>query len=284
MINKIAVIGVGLIGGSLIRALRKASAVKEVIGYDRNTAQLQSALKQNIIDVAKSAIDVTIADANIIVIATPVGAIQQIFEQISPFINKKVTVTDVGSTKVSVINDCKNVFGELPTWFVPGHPIAGTEKSGVNNSFANLFTNRQVILTPTKTTDGEKINLVRSMWQLAGAKVSLLKASEHDRILAAASHLPHVLAFALMHYLKYEPEVFHFSGGGFKDFTRIASSDPKMWHDICLANSKEIARLIKGYKNSLSHLEMLIETNDSAHLLESFIDAKLTRDTNLNKQ
>ena len=281
IINKLCIIGVGLIGGSLARALKKAGAVGEVVGAGRNVSHLKKAKSLGVIDHFETDISVAVKNCDMVVLAVPLGAMQSVFEKISPVITNEMIITDVGSAKASVIKAAKTVFTTLPETLVPGHPIAGTEKSGVEASFPELYKNRRIIITPLEESSKIAIDKVRSMWQVCGAEVVETSIEHHDEVLAATSHLPHMLAYSLVDTLAKmdsKNEIFDFAAGGFRDFTRIASSDPDMWHDICLANSEALVKMIKKFTDDLQQLSNAIENNDSAYLKETFMRAKKARD------
>jgi prephenate dehydrogenase len=268
MIERLCIIGTGLIGGSLARGLRAAGQVKTIVGCSRNEKNLQQAVALGVIDEFSLDVVAAVTNADVIVIAVPVGAIGSIFEKIKGHIKADAVITDVGSTKSSVVDAAKAVFGVAPSGFVPGHPIAGTEKSGIESSFAELFIDRRVILTPLDSSRPDAIETVRNMWQACGAQVVELGVEHHDEVLAATSHLPHILAYALVDTLARmheHQEIFNFAAGGFRDFTRIASSDPLMWHDICLANRDALLVMLRRFSNDLK---------------ETFIRAKQARDEN----
>ncbi len=281
LINKLCIIGVGLIGGSLARALKKAGAVTEVIGAGRDTTHLEKAKSLGIIDYFETNITLAVKDCDMVVVAVPLGAMQLVFEQIAPVITENMIITDVGSAKASVVKAAQAAFKPLPTTFVPGHPIAGTEKSGVEASFAELFKKRRIIITPLETSSDSAVSKVRNMWQACGAEVVETNIEHHDEVLAATSHLPHMLAYSLVDTLAKmddKNEIFEFAAGGFRDFTRIASSDPDMWHDICLANGDALVKMIKKFSDDLQLLSKAIENNDSDYLKETFERAKKARD------
>lgn len=281
MIQRLTIIGVGLIGGSLARALKSAGAVKEVVGAGKSIQHLQRARELGVIDKADVDLGLSIKDADIVVVAVPVGAMESVFEAIAPHLSENTVLTDVGSTKGSVVEAVQKVFGQLPANFVPGHPIAGTEKSGVEASFAELFQQRRVILTPTETSNKEAVTMVRDMWQQAGAIVTETTVAHHDEVLAATSHLPHLLAFALVDTLATmddKQEIFDYAAGGFRDFTRIASSDPLMWHDICVHNEPAILKMLDRFETDLKKLREAIASNDSEYILKIFTRAKSARD------
>ena len=281
MIKQLTIIGVGLIGGSLARALQRAGAVGEVVGAGRDAEHLQRALALGVIDRAESGLAAAVQGADVVVVATPVGAAEDVFRAIAPALPTDALLTDVGSTKDSVVAAARAAFGELPKNFVPGHPIAGTEKSGVEASFAELFDGRRVILTPTENSDPAAVAGVREMWQQAGAEVVETSVAHHDEVLAATSHLPHLLAFSLVDTLAKlddKQEIFEYAAGGFRDFTRIASSDPQMWHDICVHNEPALLKMLERFEADLDKLRQAIADNDSDYLLQVFTRAKAARD------
>ena len=281
VINQLTIIGVGLIGGSLARALKRAGAVGEIVGSGRDVDHLQRALASGVIDRAEPDMATAVQGADMVLVAAPVGAMEAIFRAIAPTLPTDAVLTDAGSTKASVVEAAKKVFGELPPNFVPGHPIAGTEKSGVEASFAELYDGRRVILTPTENSAPEAVNRVRDMWQQAGAEVVETSISHHDEILAATSHLPHLLAFSLVDTLATmddKQEIFEFAAGGFRDFTRIASSDPQMWHDICAHNGPSLLKMLERFEADLDKLRQAIANGDSDYLLQVFTRAKSARD------
>ncbi|MGH8454954.1 MAG: prephenate dehydrogenase [Nevskiales bacterium] len=280
-VERLTIIGVGLIGGSFARALRQANAVGEVVGYGRDERHLQRARELGVIDRWSTNPAEAVAGADLVVLAAPVGAMGALFKAIQPALSPSAVVTDVGSTKLSVIAAAKSVSGSMPARFVPGHPIAGTEKTGVEASFAELFRERRVILTPTSETDPTVTTRVRALWQLTGAQVSEMSAEHHDQVLAATSHLPHVLAYALVDHLAAmddRMEIFAYAAGGFRDFTRIASSSPEMWGDIACANRDALTAVLDGYLLDLQQLREAIARNDSEAILTVFRRAKQARD------
>lgn len=281
IINKLCVIGVGLIGGSLARALKKAEVVGEVVGAGRDVAHLEKAKSLGVIDHFETDITTAVKGCDMVVVAVPLGAMQSVFEKIAPVITNDMVITDVGSAKGSVIKAAEIAFKEIPKTFIPGHPIAGTEKSGVEASFPELYENRRIIITPLETSSVNAISKVRSMWQACGADVVETTIEHHDEVLAATSHLPHMLAFSLVDTLAKmdsKNEIFDFAAGGFRDFTRIASSDPDMWRDICLSNGDALVEMISKFSDDLQLLSKAIENNDSTYLKETFSRAKKARD------
>lgn len=281
MINRLTIIGVGLIGGSLARALRKAGVVNEIVGCGRNEGALRRAVEIGVIDRYTLDMAQAVRGADMIVIAVPVGSMGEVFRTIVPVLDNQAVITDVGSTKGSVVEAALNACGTVPINFVPGHPIAGTERSGVEASFAELYQRRRVILTPLPETNPEAVAKVHAMWQAAGAEVESMAVQHHDEILAATSHLPHILAFGLVDSLarmEDTREIFRYAAGGFRDFTRIASSDPQMWTDICLANRTALLQMLGHFAEDLAGINEAIDKGDGEHLLKVFRRAKAARD------
>lgn len=280
MIQRLCLIGVGLIGGSLARALRRRGLVGEITGTDADPANLAIAHEQGIVDHAAPSIAAAAAGADWVVIATPVGAMPAVFSALRPLWRDDVVYTDTGSTKSDVIAAVEQVLGVVPANFVPGHPIAGAERSGAGAAHAGLFDHRRVILTPVASTDPRVLARVDALWEAVGARVSRMPPRHHDEVLAATSHLPHVLAFVLTAMLgrkDEKQEIFQYAAGGFRDFTRIASSDPRMWLDICLANRREIIPLIEQYREALREVAELMRSGDADPLLALFSDARAAR-------
>ncbi len=280
-IKRLCVIGVGLIGGSLARALRQAGGVEVIVGAGRNKSQLQHAKSLGIIDEFDTDIAKAARNADVVVVAIPLGAMQSCFAALKDAVASNAIITDVGSAKQSVITAMQTAFGYLPPGFVPGHPIAGTEKSGVDASFAELFSQRRVILTPQANTAAAAVTVVQQMWQHCGAHVTIMEAQHHDEVLAATSHLPHMLAYALVDTLARmndRQEIFTYAAGGFRDFTRIASSDPQMWHDICLANREALTKMLRLFATDLQRLGDAVEQGDGEFLKITFNRAKAARD------
>jgi prephenate dehydrogenase len=281
LIDSLTIIGVGLIGGSLARALKSAGAVKEVVGSSRSIQHLQRARELGVIDRIEIDMGAAVSGADVVVVAVPVGAIESVFADIAPHLSDKTVLTDVGSSKASVVDAALKAFGKLPENFVPAHPIAGTEQSGVDASFAELFQQHRVILTPTEASSADAVSKIRAMWEQVGAIVTETSVSHHDEILAATSHLPHLLAFALVDTLATmddKQEIFDYAAGGFRDFTRIASSDPLMWHDICVHNGPALLKILDRFNADLDHLRKAIAENDGDYLLQVFSRAKAARD------
>lgn len=281
MINQLSIIGVGLIGGSLALALKKAGYCREIVGVGRNAERLNAACKAGIIDRGETDFKNGVGDADIILIATPLDIYQSVFEQIKNHVSADAVITDAGSAKGCVVADAEKIFGRLPANLVPGHPIAGNEKSGYEASIADLYVNRRVVLTPADSTDPQAVEKVKAMWEAAGACVEITSVEHHDRVLAATSHLPHLLAFGLVDSLARQQdgeEMFRFAAGGFRDFTRIAASDPIMWRDICLRNRDAIVTALDNYESDLSELHAAIKNGDGDKLVKIFSRAKKARD------
>ncbi|MDH5300497.1 MAG: prephenate dehydrogenase/arogenate dehydrogenase family protein [Gammaproteobacteria bacterium] len=281
MIKQLTIIGVGLIGGSLARAAKKNNLVQRVVGVDRNIDQLKKAVELGVIDAYETDIANGVKDAEIVVVAVPLGAMESVFAAMKDHLPADAVISDVGSSKRSVVDAAKKAFGQLPPGFVPGHPIAGTEKSGVEASFAELYEQRCVIITPVETSAQWAVEKLQALWSGCGAEVSSMSAEHHDEVLAATSHLPHVLAFALvdtlgqMHESK---EIFKYAAGGFRDFTRIASSDPDVWRDICLANGDALLLTLERYKQELDTLAQAIVAKDAKQVETILRRAKQIRD------
>lgn len=282
MITRLAVIGVGLIGGSYARALRAAGQVKEIIGCGRSSENLERAVELGVIDAYSHDIGQAVEGADLIFLAVPLGAIRAAFEAMKGHLAENAIITDGGSVKGSVIRDCEDVFGCMLPNFVPGHPIAGTEQNGVEASYAELYKNRRVILTPVCQTNESAIAVVHAAWRYCGAEVTRMFAVDHDRILAATSHLPHMLAYALVDMLARmddKEEVFRYAAGGFRDFTRIASSNPVMWRDICVANKDQLAALVEDFAAELQQLAASIRAGEQQQLEQIFENARDARES-----
>ncbi len=281
MINHLCVIGVGLIGGSLALALKKQGYVGKVTGLGRTIENLQKAQQLGIIDKYETDYAKAVSTADMVFVAVPIGVMGDVFRKIRPHLHANCIVTDGGSAKHTVVQIATEELGGKASQFVPGHPIAGTEKSGAEAAFADLYNDRRVILTPLESNTNETIEQVRAMWQAAGAEVDEMGARHHDLVLAGTSHLPHVLAFALVDCLNKVDdvdEIFKYAAGGFRDFTRIASSDPVMWRDICLQNSEAILAMMHNYQHQLDSLRQAIEVGDADAILQLFKAAKKARD------
>lgn len=281
----LAIVGLGLIGGSLARALRAAGAVAAIHGFDTDVAQCKDALALHVIDHAAETAAEAVKTADVVILAVPVLRTAEALAAILPALKPGAVVSDVGSTKQSVLADVKKVCGgSLPGWFVAAHPIAGTERSGVAASFAELFKGKRLILTPHANQDAGALATMRGLWQAAGARVVEMDAARHDAIFAATSHLPHVLAYAFVELLAQREgseELFSNAGGGFRDFTRIASSSPDMWHDIVRANAPEVLSLLDAQIGQLQGLRGLIENQHWGEVRALFERARNAREKHL---
>jgi len=280
----LAMIGLGLIGGSFARALRAASAVASIQGFDADPSQRQAALALGVVDSVSATAAAAVEGADVVVLAVPVLRTAEALAAILPALKPGAVVSDVGSTKQSVLADVQHICGHLPGWFVAAHPIAGTEKSGVAASFAELFKDKRLILTPHPQQDAQALATMQQLWQLAGARVVQMQAAQHDAIFAATSHLPHVLAYAFVELLAQQDgsdAIFSNAGGGFRDFTRIASSSPQMWHDIVRANAVEVAQLLSAQIAQLQRVHSLIEQEQWLELQALFSRARAAREHHL---
>ena len=281
MIERLCIIGVGLIGGSLSRALRQQNACKHVIGCSRDEKHLQRAQQLGVIDEYTTDVTRAVQGADMIVLSVPIRAMSDIFRQIDSYVDANAVITDVGSAKASVELAARKNLPKSIARFVPGHPIAGTEQSGVEASFAELFHDRRVILTPLEENTTSSKDRVRQMWEATGAIVQDMTVHHHDEVLAATSHLPHVLAFGLVDTLSSmsdRDEIFQYAAGGFRDFSRIASSDPVMWRDICIENSQAILNIMERYLQDIDVLKQAIANADADALEKIFTRAKIARD------
>ena len=286
MIERMTIFGVGLIGGSLALALKKANFVGEIVGCSRDAQHLERAVDLGVIDRYVTDPRDAVRQSELVLLSVPVGAMQSVLESIKDQLLPQTIVTDAGSSKASVVAAAKNTFGAVPRRFVPAHPIAGRERSGVEAAIANLFVDHKVILCPLPQTDPEALATVQTMWEIAGATVSQLDVEQHDQVLAATSHLPHVLAYSLVNTLvetEYVDEIFQYAAGGFRDFSRLASSDPTMWRDICLENRSAILSAIDQFQANLAGLKRQIDHSDRDGIYQAFAHAKQTRDANVQK-
>ena len=275
-VGRVAVLGLGLVGGSLARGIRDADFAGEVVGYDLRAEGLEFALDLGVIDSYETDLDRAIDKADLVVVSAPTLVSASLLEQTLAKVPETTVVTDVASVKSNMVEAAHGA----PN-FVAGHPIAGSERSGVEASRADLFQEHRVILTPTDATSEDALALVREMWQRVGAEVVELGVADHDAILAATSHLPHMLAYALVDALsnsELSEDIFRFAAGGFRDFTRIASSDPVMWRDIAIANRVELLRAIDYFSEHLAALRTAVEAGDSERLEQLFADARDARE------
>ena len=288
VIHKLVVIGVGLIGGSFALALRKAGIVRHITGVGRTQENMRRALTLGEIDEIASDIESALKDADLVFLAVPVGQTIEIMGQISAYLASSTIVTDAGSTKQDVVAAAHSHLAPHLKNFVPGHPVAGAEKSGAGAANADLFRGKNVVLTPLKETRREATQKVTELWEACGARVSWMSATRHDEILAAVSHLPHVLAFALMNHVvsagadgsndAHDNELLRFAGSGFRDSTRIAGSSPEMWRDICFGNREALLDQIDAYQKELTAVREMLAHGDGNALERFFANARSARE------
>ena len=274
---KLAVIGVGLIGGSFALALKQAGKVTHVTGAGRSRANLDTARSRGILDSIAADAAAAARNADVVLVAAPVAQFQSIFRELK---GCKALITDAGSTKRDVVAAARAALGSGIAQFVPGHPVAGAEHSGAAAASAELFRDRRVILTPQPENPAQAVEQVEGLWKACGARVTRLGAEEHDAVLAAVSHLPHLLAFGLVHDIASRAnaeQLFSYAAGGFRDFTRIASSDPEMWRDICVANKDRLLSELSRYSSKLGDLRKMLEAGDGAALEKLFAEAREAR-------
>lgn len=282
---RLCIIGLGLIGGSFALALKRAGFDGEIVGYGRSESSLQVARARGAIDHYELSIAQALAGCDAVILAVPMGAMGDILKQCAPCLAEHTIISDAGSVKASFIAQARACLGSLRR-VVPGHPIAGTEHSGIHAAFPELFQDRRVVLTPDTDTEPAAINYMRHLWEQTGATVDLMDAQLHDQLLAHTSHLPHALAFALVNLLANDAasnSLFRYVAGGFRDFTRIASSDPTMWRDICLANADSLTRALRSYRDQLDQLLGQISSADGEALHTYFMNAKSARDAHLEQ-
>lgn len=280
MFKKIVIFGVGLIGGSVALALKKQPHPPQIIGVGRSNQSLQEAFQLGLIDRAETDIAAALQDADLVFIATPVAQTPTILHAIRPYLNSSTIVTDAGSTKSDVMSYAKAELDDKVSQFVGGHPIAGAEKSGPSAALADLYAGKNVILTPDAETATEALEKVRTLWQQCGAVVSCMSAQEHDGVFAAVSHLPHLLAFALVEDLAKRDNaelLFKFAASGFRDFTRIAGSHPEMWRDIALANKHALLTELNMYQQAINEMKTLLEQDNGNALHALFEHASRAR-------
>lgn len=279
--ERVAVIGVGLIGGSFALALKQARGCKHVVGFGRDSRNLKLALDRGVIDSIAGTIAEAARGADLVLVATPVAQFPAVFAALSAALSGAALVTDAGSTKRDVVAAARAALGVKLAQFVPAHPIAGAELSGVAAAKADLFRGRKVVLAPLAESAPEAVARVGAAWQACGASVHTMSPEEHDRVFAAVSHLPHLLAYALVHAIAGRDnasQLFGYAAGGFRDFTRIASSHPEMWRDICIANRDALLAELDHYMDELKTLRVTLAGNDAAGLEALFRDAREARD------
>ncbi|WP_348675813.1 prephenate dehydrogenase/arogenate dehydrogenase family protein [uncultured Abyssibacter sp.] len=279
--RRIAIYGVGLIGGSVALALRAAGFEGSIVGFGRRESELTRAVALGVIDRYSTDAAEVAAQADLHLLCVPVLAMESVLAAIAPACGEQAIISDVGSTKQSVIEAAVRVFGALPAGFVPAHPIAGTERTGVAAAFPELYRERLAILTPAETSSEAAVREVEQLWRACGARTIRMAADHHDDVLAATSHLPHMLAFALVDMLATRPdhdEIFMYAAGGFRDFTRIASSSPEMWRDIALANRAAVSGNLDALIARLQTLRQAIDAGDATEIESRFRRAKSARD------
>lgn len=281
---KLALIGVGLIGGSAAAAFRAAGAVTDAVGFDQDPEATARGVAVGVIDRAAPSIAEALVDAELILLAVPVGAMPAVLAQVAEHAPPFAVITDVGSTKVSVIRAARDALSANSSFsfrrFVPAHPIAGGELPGVEHADAALFRGKRLITTPVADTHEDALARVEALWRAAGAEVIRMDAAEHDAIFAAVSHLPHLLSFALVAQIAGEADgdrKLGFAGAGFRDFTRIAAASPVMWRDISLANRNALSAELRGYRSMLDDLQRAVDNADAAHLMQVFDLASRTK-------
>lgn len=280
-VEVMAVIGLGLIGGSIAKSSLNSGFAKHTIAYSLNFSDARLGVELGVVHEAANTIQQAISNADLIVIAVPVKAFENVLFDIKPFLKSGAVITDVGSVKGCFLDAVRKVFGGVPSFVVPGHPIAGSERNGVLAANENLFKNHKVIITPSENSNEFAVKLVKDMWESADASVIEMSVAHHDEVLAATSHLPHLIAFSLVDTLAGEEDsqdIFRYAAGGFRDFTRIAASDPLMWHDIFLANQDALLKVLDHFNEDLNLLRKAIEDKDSQRLLGVFTRAKAARE------
>ncbi len=278
--NRVAILGLGLIGGSWALGLKRAGAVSEIVAWGRDQTRLDKAVEMGIVDSASTDMAVAVAAADVIVIATPLGTMASVFDQLVPVLPGDAVVTDVGSAKMHVIELARLRLGKKFPRFVPGHPVAGAEHSGFEAASEGLFEKRRVVLTPVSETDAAALQLIEALWQRCGASPVRMDAQRHDDVLALTSHLPHAVAYLLVDLLAQQggDDAREFAAGGFYDITRIASSSPEMWRDIFIDNKDSMVRLLDQYISGLNDFKQAISDGDNDHLMQVMQRAKSTRD------
>jgi prephenate dehydrogenase len=284
--EKLVVIGVGLIGGSVAIALRKAGQVRRIVGVGRGRANIQRALELGVIDEASDDVAAAVQDADLVLMAVPVQQNDRVLASLASAVSAQTLLTDAGSTKMDFVAAIRRLMPRQLANIVPAHPIAGAELTGVDAASAGLFNNRNVVLTPLAETQAVAVEKVQAMWQACGASVSRMSAEHHDRVFSAVSHLPHMLAYALVHMIATREdarELFSFAAGGFRDFTRIASSSPEMWRDIATANREALLADITQFQRQLAELAKLIGDADAQQLGRIFETARSARNAWLRR-
>ena len=280
MLGKVVIVGVGLIGGSFALALKGAGAVREVVGMGRSPEVMARALELGIVDIVAESAEQAMAGADLVLLAAPVAQTGPILASLLPYLEPGTVITDAGSTKGDVVAAARAVLGERVKQFVPGHPIAGRESNGPDAALAGLYRGKKTVITPLPENSAGDVGLVAAAWRLCGAIIHTLTPEQHDSVFAAVSHLPHLLAFALVDDIARKPHadlLFQYAASGFRDFTRIAGSSPEMWRDISLANRDALLTELDAYLAQLSALRGLLAAGDSAGLEAVFDNAQRAR-------
>lgn len=279
-IDNLLIIGTGLIGGSFAKGLKDRNLVGKVVGFGRNQSNLKKGVEAGVIDEAAENLEEAIQAADVIFLSVPTLAVKSYIKLIEQKKKPSAVVTDAASVKGEIIKGIRSELGEVPSWFVAGHPIAGSEKSGILASNGDLYVDHKVILTPLENTSNNAQKTIEALWASLGAEVVSMPVDVHDEVLAATSHLPHLLAFALVDCLQgldSHDDIFRFAAGGFRDFTRIAASDPVMWHDIMTGNKHAILKQLNAFKETIQTLETAISNENSDAILDCFERASLVR-------
>ncbi|MCP1605150.1 bifunctional prephenate dehydrogenase/3-phosphoshikimate 1-carboxyvinyltransferase [Pseudomonas citronellolis] len=280
-LRRLVVVGLGLIGGSFAKGLREKGLFEEVVGVDRDPQTRRLAVQLGVVDRCEESLREGCRDADVIQLAVPILAMEKVLAELATFDLGHAVLTDVGSAKGNVVRAATSVFGGMPARFVPGHPIAGSEQSGVEAANGKLFRRHKVILTPLDNAEADAVRCIEALWRELGADVELMEVEHHDEVLAATSHLPHLLAFTLVDSLAKRSEnleIFRYAAGGFRDFTRIAGSDPTMWHDIFLANRKAVLRILDVFRDDLDALRKAVDAGDGQQLMGVFTRARVARE------
>ena len=279
--SNICIVGLGLIGGSVGLAIKKKKLLCKTIGYAKTKKTLTKATDRGLVDSTESTLSRAVEKADLVILATPLSTFKPLIQEMAPFLKRGCIITDTGSAKYLVIEELK---GLIPSGveFIPGHPIAGTEESGPDSGFPELFDNRWCILTPTKNNSKDSIQAIKNFWELLGSKVEIMDALHHDKVLAITSHIPHLIAYNIVGTANdlanvTDLEVIKYSAGGFRDFTRIAASDPKMWSDIFTYNSEAVIAMLDLFSHDLNNLKESIIKKDSQSLFSSFEKTRSVR-------
>jgi len=285
-LKKIVIVGAGLIGGSFALALRRAHAVEQIVGIGRSAASLQRALQLGLIDAASTALPEALQDADLVLVSVPVAQTEAVLRAAQPHLSAHTVVTDAGSIKADVVAAARRALGDRVGQFVPGHPIAGREVSGPDAAIADLYVGRKVVLTPIPENDIAVVERVAAAWRLTGAEIHHMKPEQHDAVFAAVSHLPHLLSFAMVNEMVCRPEadlLLQYAAGGFRDFTRLASSSPEMWRDISLANQQAILVELDAYIAQLGRFRGQLAARDGDAMQAMFSQAQRARDAWLQR-